>query len=320
MRAGTWIVAVIASVMAVTSIAVSQSSRQIGEWRSIGGDPGFQRYSALDQIRKDNVSRLAIAWRRPAIDRSLTAGGDVPYSHDFRSTPLMIDGVLYASNGIGLVEAFDPGTGRTRWVQQPYADEPDRGLRGASTRGVSYWADGDTKQLFVIRGEYLIALDPSTGRPVTRFGEDGRVNLRAGLGPRATVYSSNSGPQLCGDVVIAGGWMTDAPQSKEQAPGNVQAFDARTGRPRWSFHVVPRPGEIGNDTWENDSWAYTGQANLWAMASADESLGLAYLPLSSATNDMYGGHRPGANLFANSLVAVKCATGERVWHYQSTLR
>jgi quinoprotein glucose dehydrogenase len=307
----------VVAVALVTAIGEAQHGAANGEWRSHGGDPGSTKYAALDQINKDNVSRLRIAWRRPAVDPSLIGGvADFSYSHDFRATPLMIDGVLYSSNGIGLVEAFDPGSGKTRWIQRPFPDEPDRGLRGNSTRGIAYWSQGSERRLFVIRGEYLIALDPATGTPVRTWGEAGRVNLRPGLGPRATVYQSSSGPQVCGDVVMTGAQMTDAPQTKEQPPGNVQAFDVRTGKPRWTFRVVPRPGEVGNETWEKDSWAYSGQANLWSLISVDEELGLAYLPLTSATNDMYGGHRPGDNLFANSLVCVRCATGQRVWHYQ----
>jgi quinoprotein glucose dehydrogenase len=307
----------LALVTIMGAAVVAQRGAANGQWRSHGGDPGSSKYAPLDQINKDNVSRLRIAWRRPAVDASLTRGvPDFSFSHDFRVTPLMIDNVLFSSNGIGLVEAFHPGTGATIWVQQPFPDEPDRGLRSASTRGIAYWSGGTERRVFVIRGEYLIALDPGTGRPVPTWGTGGRVALRPGLGPRATTYSSSSGPQVCGDVVMVGAQMSDAPQTKEQPPGNVQAFDVRTGSPRWTFHVIPRPGEVGNETWENDSWAYSGQANLWSLISADEELGLAYFPLTSATSDMYGGYRLGDNLFANTLVCVRCATGQRVWHYQ----
>jgi quinoprotein glucose dehydrogenase len=288
-----------------------------GEWRSHGGDPGSTKYAPLDQIDKDNVSRLRIAWRRPAVDPSLAGGAaDFSYSHDFRATPLMIDGVLYGSNGIGLVEAFHPGTGKTIWIQQPFPDEKDGRLRGNSTRAVAYWADAADRRLFAIRGEYLVALDPRTGAPIATWGDGGRVNLKRGLGPRATTYASSSGPQICGDVVMVGAQMTDAPQTKVQPPGDVQAFDVRSGAPRWTFHVIPQAGEVGNDTWERDSWAYSGNANLWSLISTDEELGLAYFPLTSPTSDMYGGHRLGNNLFSDTLVCVKCATGERVWHYQ----
>jgi quinoprotein glucose dehydrogenase len=300
----------------MASLAAQQGTTG-GEWRSHGGDPASTKYAPLDQITKANVSQLRIAWRRPAVDPSLVR--DMPnfsFSHDFRATPLMVDGVLYSSNGVGLVEAFNPGTGATLWVQQPFSDEPERGVRGNSTRGIAYWSADNDRRLFVIRGEFLIALDPGTGRPIAAWGDAGRVNLRRGLGPRANTYSSSSGPQVCGDVVMAGANMTDAPQTKVQPPGDVQAFDVRTGKPRWAFHVIPQAGETGNETWEKDSWAYSGQANLWSLISVDEELGLAYFPLTSATNDMYGGHRLGNNLFANTLVCVRCATGQRVWHYQ----
>jgi quinoprotein glucose dehydrogenase len=256
------------------------------QWRWHGGD-GQHQVRAARSDHQDNVSRLRIAWRRPAVDPSLTAGAaDLSYSHDFKATPLLVDGVLYGSNGIGLIEAFHPGTGKTIWVQQPYADEPDRGLRGASTRGLTYWTDGTTKRLFVIRGEYLMAIDGHR-RPSAGWGENGRVNLKTGLGPRATQYSSTSGARVCGDVVMVGNNMGDAPQVKEQPPGNVQAFDVRTGKPRWSFRVIPRPGELGNETWENDSWAF-GPRNLWSLITADEERpGL--FPPTSATSDMYGG-------------------------------
>jgi len=306
-----------ALALVATTIGTAQRGSPVGEWRWHSGDLGSTKYAPLDQIRKDNVSRLHIAWRRPSVESSLTGNtSNFSFSNDFRATPLMIGGVLYSPNGIGLVEAFHPGTGKTVWVQQPPAEELAQGLRGDSTRSVAYWTDGTERRLFVIRGEYLIALDPRTGEPVTAWGDDGRVNLRKGLGPRATSYRSTSGPQVCRDVVMTGASMTDAPQTKVQPPGDVQAFDVHSGKPRWTFHVIPSPGEVGSETWEKDSWAYTGNANLWSLMSADEELGLAYLPLTSPTNDMYGGHRLGNDLFSDTLVCVKCATGERVWHYQ----
>ncbi len=308
--------AFLAAALILASVTGTAQQGARTDWLRPGGDLGFTRYSSLDQITKDNVSRLSVAWRRPAVDPSLGGGATLTYSHDFRATPLMIDGVLYGSNGIGLVEAFHPGTGKTVWVQQPFPDEQNGGLTGNSTRGLGYWRDGDVRRLFVIRGEHLMALDLMTGRPIQSWGQNGRVNLKVGLGPRATDYQSSSGPQVCRDVVIVGSQMTDRPQSKEQPPGDVQAFDVRTGKPRWTYRVIPRPGEVGSDTWENDSWSYSGQGNMWSLMSADEELGLAYLPLTSPTNDMYGGHRLGNNLFANTLVCVRCLTGERVWHYQ----
>ena len=308
-------------VVLATAIGAAQQGARGGQWASYGGDSGSTKYAPLDQINKGNVSQLRVAWRRPAVDTSISSKfPDLTHSNNFRATPVMIDGVLYSPNGIGLVEAFHPGTGKTLWVQEPFPDEPAQGLRGDSARGVSQWSDGSQRRLFVIRGEYLIALDARTGKPVTSFGDNGRVNLRPGLGPRATRYAWTGAPQVCRDVVIVGvgigGSMSDAPQRREAAPGTTQAFDVRSGKPRWNFNPIPEPGHVGSETWEKDSWAYSGEANLWSAISADEDEGLVYLPLTSPTNDMYGGHRLGNNVFGNTLVCVKCLTGERAWHYQ----
>ncbi len=292
-----------------TGVAIA--SAQNTEWRNYSGDPGSTKYAAIDQIDASNVATLRIAWRRPAVDPQLRALDPALMSpNNFRATPLMVGGVLYSPNGVGLVEAFDPGTGKTVWVQQPPGGA--KGLRGDSTRGLGYWESGGEARLFVQRGDTLTALDPKTGRPYPGFGNAGSVSLRYGSEP----YGWTGAPRVCRDVVITGASMSDSPPNKEGTPGDVRAYDVRTGRLRWTFHVVPRVGEFGIDTWRNDSWAYTGHANLWSLISVDEQLGYAYLPLTSPTSDMYGGHRPGDNLFSNSLVTVNCLTGERVWHYQ----
>jgi quinoprotein glucose dehydrogenase len=309
------------AVVILGPAGAAQRGASGGEWTRYGADAGSTRYAPFDQIDRTNASRLRIAWRRPGVDPSISdRDSELTYSGNFRATPLMIGGVLYSPNAVGLVEAFHPGTGKTIWVQQPFPDEGPEGFRGTSSRGVTSWSDATERRLFVVRGEYLIALDPGTGRPVTAFGQQGRVNLREGLGPRARLYAWRGAAQVCRDVVIVGvgtgGSMSDRPTRKEGVPGVVQAFDVRTGKPRWRFNPIPRPGEVGSETWGNDSWSYSGDANLWALISADEEQGLAYLPMTSPTSDMYGGHRPGDNVFANTLVCVRCATGERVWHYQ----
>ena len=302
-------------------VAWAQQGARGGEWARYGADAGTTKYAPLDQVDKQNVSRLRIAWQRPAVDPSITTRvPDLTYSGNFRATPVMIGGVLYSPNGVGLVEAFHPGTGKTLWVQEPFADQGPAGFRGTSARGVVPWADGSDRRLFVVRGEYLIALDVATGKPVTAFGDGGRVDLKPGLGPRGRGYVWTGVPQVCRDVVIVGigtgGSMSDRATQRQGVPGVVQAFDVRTGKPRWQFNPIPRPGEIGSETWEEDSWSYSGDANLWSLISADEEEGLAYLPMTSPTSDMYGGHRLGNNLFSNTLVCVRCATGQRVWHYQ----
>jgi quinoprotein glucose dehydrogenase len=237
------------------------------------------------------------------------------FSANFRATPLMVDGVLYSPNAVGLVEAFHPATGKTIWVQEPF--DPKE-LPGESTRGVAYWSDGKDARILVQRGEYLYALDARSGKTYPDFGDRGRTDLKTGLGPLMTSYRWTGAPLVVRDVVIVGASMTDSPRNKEQPRGDVRAFDVRTGRLRWQFRVIPQAGEFGADTWEGDSWKYSGQAPVWSMFSADEELGYVYLPVTSPTGDMYGGHRLGHNLFGTSLVCVRADTGERVWHYQFT--
>ena len=290
-----------------------------GEWRVNGGDSGFTRYASLDQISADTVHDLAIVWSRPAVDATLhTRWPDLRYSNNLRSTPVMVGGVLYASNGIGLVEAFDPASGQTLWVQEtPFLGEETP--RGAPNRGVGYWEDegGAARRILSVRPPYLLAIDVETGRLIEDFGDAGTVDLRVYADtPELVDYSWSSPPLVVRDVVIVGSAMADHPLTKEQRPGYVRAYDVRTGELRWTWNPIPRAGEPGVETWLDDSWAYSGMANVWTMMSADEELGLVYLPTGAPTNDMYGGHRPGNNLFANSLVCVRAETGEQVWHFQ----
>ena len=295
-----------------TSGAAQQGTT--GEWHVHGGDSGYTRYSSLDQINKDTVGDLDIAWRRSSVDASLILQWpDLQYSNQLRSTPIMVDGILYASNGIGLVEAFDPGTGQTLWVQD-HSFLGDDTPRGASNRGVAYWADGADKRIFSIRPPYLLATNASTGQSLDSFGSNGKVDLRYDA---ATGYSGTSPPVVVKDVVILGSAMADHPYTKAQHPGDVRAYDVRTGELRWTWSPIPKAGEPGVETWLDDSWTYSGMANVWTMFSADLELGYVYLPTGAPTNDMYGGHRPGNNLYANSLVCVDATTGERVWHFQT---
>ncbi|PWT84319.1 MAG: pyrroloquinoline quinone-dependent dehydrogenase [Blastocatellia bacterium] len=311
-RLMTWRIHVAAWLLAVTTCALGANVQaQNGEWRDYAGDAANRKYTPLDQINKENVTRLRIAWRRPAVDPQLReVDPQLQVPNNFRVTPLMVGGVLYTPNGVGLVEAFHPGTGKTVWVQE--APVGPQGLRGDSTRGLAYWRGPDDERVFVQRGETLMALNLKTGRPYADFGRGGTVNLRIGSEP----YRWSGAPHVCRDVVIVGSSMSDSPARKTGIPGDVRAFDVRTGTLRWTFHVIPREGEFGLNTWKDNSWQYTGHANLWSLISSDEELGFAYLPLTSPTSDMYGGHRPGDNLFSDALVAVNCRTGQRVWHYQ----
>ena len=301
-------------IVLVFSTSGSAQQGTTGEWHVHGGDSGYTRYSSLDQINTDTVGDLDIAWRRSSVDASLILQWpDLQYSNQLRSTPIMVDGILYASNGIGLVEAFDPGTGQTLWVQD-HSFLGDDTPRGASNRGVAYWADGADKRIFSIRPPYLLATNASTGQSLDSFGSNGKVDLRYDA---ETGYSGTSPPVVVKDVVILGSAMADHPYTKEQHPGDVRAYDVRTGELRWTWSPIPKAGEPGVETWLDDSWTYSGMANVWTMFSADLELGYVYLPTGAPTNDMYGGHRPGNNLYANSLVCVDATTGERVWHYQT---
>ncbi|MDA0330331.1 MAG: PQQ-binding-like beta-propeller repeat protein [Gemmatimonadetes bacterium] len=232
-----------------------------------------------------------------------------------RSTPILVDGVLYAPNAVGLVEAFDPGTGRTLWVQQ-LAEPTLEEVRGRSSRGVQLWGEGSERRLIVAREPYLYALDPTNGRPLTGFGDGGRVLLS----PNATErFRWSFSPLIVGDVIVMAGIIGSAGDSgeiKEATPEDVRGYDARTGRLLWTFHVVPREGELGVDTWGDGSWEWSGDLGSWCCLSADVETGIVYVPFSAPTAAYYGGHRPGWNLFANSLVALDAATGERVWHFQ----
>jgi quinoprotein glucose dehydrogenase len=300
----------------ISAGAAAQHGAVDGEWRVYSGDAGSTKYSPLDQIDAGNAARLEIAWRRPAVDASIMRQApDLRYGSSFRSTPLMIDGVLYAPNGIGFVEAFDAGSGATLWVEAPLDAGANR-YAGTVTRGVGYWTDGEDERLFVQRGEYLMALNRKTGAHYSDFGDGGRVHLSRDL-ERGLTHTWSGAPFVAGDVVVVGHSTNDTFDSMTAAPGDVRAYDVRTGALRWVFHVVPRQDEVGTQTWENESWKYSGHASVWSLFSADEELGLLYMPLSSATNDMYGGHRLGDNLFSQAIVAVDAATGERVWHFQT---
>ncbi len=299
----------------LASSAAAQYGAVDGEWRAAAAANGNTKYSSLDQIRPDNVGRLQIAWARPTVDQSiLDAEPNLRPGRSNRTTPLMVDGVLYAPNAVGLVEAFDPGTGETLWVQQPNDAGPSA-YRGRQTRGVAYWTDGRDRRIVMQRGTWLAALNAETGESYPDFGLDGRVDLTTGLQEGAR-YAWRGTPAIIGDVVLVGQSMGDDFYTKEDVRGDVRAFDVRTGALRWVFHTIPQAGEYGTDTWGNRSWEYTGHAPVWAPFAVDEELGYVYMPTSSATNDMYGGHRPGDNLFTQSLVCVDAKTGERVWHYQ----
>jgi len=293
-----------------------QRGAQNGEWRSYGGDAGSTKYSSLDVIDETNVQDLEVVWRWQTVDYERQAEDpDVRFNSLLLATPLKVGDALFTSTNLGQAAAIDAVTGETLWVYNSVAEGTSAG-RGRGTRGLAYWTDGSDERLLTVSGEHLVALGTRTGELYPEFGENGKVDLRQDMGPRLQRYSWNAAPLICGDVVVVGAAMSDSPTRQEATPGYVRGYDVITGELRWRFNPVPQPGEAGNETWEDGSWQYSGNANVWSLMSADEELGYVYLPVSTPTNDWYGGHRLGDNLFAESLVALECATGERVWHYQ----
>ena len=310
----------IVCVLCVVAPAMAGAQEPADEWSYFGADKAFTRYSPLDQIDRDNVGDLRIVWRRPAVDPELRAAfPDLRPNAYLKSTPVQIDGVLYAPNALGLLEAFDPATGDTVWRQEPFAATLQE-VAGRSTRGIDYWTDGSDQRLLLVRGEYLYAVNLKTGRRYPNFGlaDQGRVDLHWDR-PLANRFSWTGGPIVVSDVVVVAGTTGGAGDGgvvREAAPEDVRGFDVRTGRLLWTFHVVPHPGEFGAETWGNGSAEYSGDLGSWCCLTADEALGHVYVPLSAPTGMVYGGHRPGDNLFSDSLVALDAKTGERVWHFQ----
>ena len=299
--------------------ATPQSGAKNGEWPTYGGDLGGTRYSALNQINADNFNKLEIAWRFKT-----TSLGPRP-EYQFEGTPLMVHGVLYATAGSRrAVVALDPETGEMLWMHSE--NEGARGEaapRQLSGRGLAYWTDGKSERiLYVTPGYRLIALDAKTGQPAPGFGKNGAVDLKLEDDQTIDLITGEVGlhaaPVVARDVVIVGAaHKTGAvPKSFRNVKGYVRGFDVRTGKRLWIFHTIPKPGEYGIDTWEKDSWAYTGNTGVWGQISVDEQLGLVYLPVEMPTGDYYGAHRPGNGLFGESLVAVDLKTGQRKWHYQ----
>ena len=308
------------AAIGLTPLFVSGQSTNEGEWAYFGGDNHFNRYSPLNQIDAENVDQIRILWRRDATAAPLQDEYDgLGNEKNLRSTPLLIDGVLYAPNIFGLVEAFDPATGETIWTQEPYAPTLDEAF-GISSRGIAHWRQGIEQQLMAVRGGYLYALDPQTGEPLSDFGaeEPGRVELAYST-ENANRFSLTTSPLVVGDTAVIGGMLNgagDGGSVKEAAPENIRGYDVRTGELKWEFSVVPRLGEYGYDTWEDGSADWSGDIGSWCCLSADDELGMVYVPLGSPTSAYYGGHRPGDNLFANSLLALDAETGERIWHFQ----
>jgi len=289
------------------------------EWPQYGGSQGFNRYSPLDLINAQNAKDLKVLWTRPAVDPGLMQQfPTLAPGKYFRSTPIMVGGVLYAPNGVGLVEAFDPKTGKTLWVQQPFSATLAE-ASGASTRGVAYWRGDNQARIFGFHGNYLYALDARSGQPCQDFGERGRVNLRR-PGSDSGFFISG-GPLVAGDVVVVGGAGGgrrggDYGDQMKSIPESVRAFDARSGKLLWEFSPMPAEGDPARASWGAASADVAGGMGSYGTLSADEQLGYVYVPLKTPTPPAWGGWRPGDNLYGSSLVALDLHSGKKIWHFQ----
>ena len=332
-------------------------STATGQWPTYGGDLASSKYSPLDQITAENFRSLRVAWRAASPDGFLSMtlpdgtewhadsktifdelnrvdpkrwrDGQPPFVQNYKVTPLMIGGTIYVNTPASVAAAYDARTGALKWIYNPRSYEAGTTTMSLrwNQRGVAYWRAGNDERIYWGTGDgYLIAVDAKTGRPISGFGNNGKVDLMEGL-PRAKrgqrdylnalTYSVQSPPIVVKDVVISPAAISSLVKDKEQIPGWIRAFDVRTGEVRWTFQTVPSKGELGSETWADGSNEYAGKVTVWTMMSADEELGHVYLPTNTTAPDFYGAHRLGDNLFAESVVALDIDTGKRVWHFQT---
>ncbi len=315
-----WIAPRLAGQAGTTSVPSTKN----GDWTHYTADARGSKYSPLDQINAANFNKLEVAWRF----RTDNLGTRPEYK--LEGTPLAIKGTIYTTAGTRRsVVSLDAKTGELNWTYS--LREGNRAAiapRQLSGRGLSFWTDGrgDDRVLFVTTGYRLVALNAKTGQPVAAFGRNGMVDLKegavVGTGQQIDLETGEIGvhstPLVAKDTVIVGSSMKEGMTvvTHNNTKGLVRAFDVKTGKKLWTWNTIPRPGEFGNDTWEENSWAFNGNTGVWTQITADEDAGLVYLPVETPTSDFYGGHRPGNNLFAESLVAVDLRTGVRKWHFQ----
>ena len=273
------------------------------DWRTTGGGPANTRYSPLDQVNTKNVTQLRVAW--------IYHTGDLPKDRgEIQATPIVVGAVMYTTTPALAVVALHAENGKQIWRFDPRTDATH------VNRGVAYWSDRDDARVFFTAGRRLYALDARTGRPIPTFGDSGSVDLAAGLSRDigdAYLVATSPGA-IYKDLLIQG---QRVGEDEGSAPGDVRAYDVRSGAIQWTFHTIPHPDEFGHETWPPDAWRTAGGANSWAGMSVDTARGIVYVPTGSATPDFYGGDRLGQNLFANSLIALDATTGRRLWHFQT---
>lgn len=292
------LVIVVVCCIFLAPLAISQKRTLQRDWPAYGGGPDGSHYSPLAQINRKNVKQLKIAW---TFDTGELGG--------LETSPIVVDGVLYGITPAQKIFALDAASGEPRW-------KFDSGIHGTQPdRGLAYWSRGQDQRILVGVMNFLYALDAATGKPISTFGNNGRVDLRNDLGRPAQSQSiALTSPGIVyKDLIIVGG---RNPETLPAPPGDVRAYDVQTGALRWSFHTIPHPDEFGYESWPRDAWKYSGAANNWAGIALDTQRGIVYVPTGSAAFDFYGADRVGDDLFANCLLALDAATGKRIWHFQ----
>jgi quinoprotein glucose dehydrogenase len=305
MRAQSLCIVLSAFLLSIPISSPAQATSDLWRsWAVFGGSADNIHYSSLDQINRDNVQALQVAW-------TFDSGDQHPKS-EMECNPIVVDGVLYATTPNGDVVALDAATGTLHWRFD--ANEGLRNIGKVRNRGVTYWSDGTDRRIFVGVRQYLFSLDAQTGKPITAFGKAGRVDLREGLGREPLNWMTMTSPAVVyKDLVIVGAAMTE---TLPASPGDIRAYDVHSGQLRWSFHTIPHPGEFGYETWPKTAWTYSGAANNWPGMTLDSTRGIIFVPTGSAASDFYGANRTGDDLFANCLIALNVETGKRIWHFQ----
>ncbi|HSM59484.1 MAG TPA: pyrroloquinoline quinone-dependent dehydrogenase [Longimicrobiales bacterium] len=320
------VLAVFLAASACTTAGTSDGSLSPNEWPAYGRDPGGSRHSPLTQVSRETVSALEVAWTWETGDRPVPGpmrpipGQDVR-AGNFEVTPVVIGDTMYLSTPFNRVVALDAATGRRIWSYDPRTVEWGRPPNGTGLvhRGVAVWTGPEGRRIFLNTRWRLIALDAATGVPIESFGHHGEIDLTEHLlwHTNRLHYTQTSPPVVFENLVILGNGVWDGFVYPKDPPGDIQAFDVRTGELAWSFNPIPQEGEFGNETWEDGSWRVKGHTNGWAPMTVDVGRGLLYAPMGTPSGDYYGGDRKGDNLFAETLLCLNARTGERVWHFQT---